>query len=114
MTKIKKQQAKVAELLELIKQNPTLRIMPMVETEVVASDDYGWWMAEWGKASVEEVYLDDERIYIRSLDEDILLDRVADHLSWIEKMEDEESFRKAEEEIKNYKWEKVIAVKITI
>lgn len=114
MSRIEKQQTNVEELLHLIKENPSLRIMPMVETEVVASDDFGWWMAEWGKASIEEAYLDDERVYIRSLDEDTLLERVADHLRWIENISDEESFQKAETEINNYKWEKVIAVKIKV
>lgn len=114
MAKVEKQKEKISELLELIKENPDLRIVPMVDTEVVASDDYGWWIAEWGKASVEEIYCDDERIYIRSNDEDTLIENLVWNDEFINGLSEEEAIKKAENEVKNYEWEKVVAVKIVI
>lgn len=111
---IEKQREKVMNLLTLIEQNPDLRIVPMVETEVVADDGWAWWIASWGSASVEEIYNDDERVYIRSEDEDELVERLADTIEFTEDLHDEEALKRAEDEVKNYDWEKVIAVKITI
>ena len=114
MVKVEKQKANVKELLGLIEQNPDLRIMPMVETEVCASDDFGWWMASWGSISIEEVYVDDERVYIRSLDEDDLIERLVWIDEFIDGLSEDEAIKKAENEVNNYKWERVIAVRITI
>jgi hypothetical protein len=114
MKTIEKQQTNITNLLELIKENPTLRIVPMVDTDVVASDDFSWWTAEWGNASVEEIYNDDERCYIRSEDEETLVERVADTLEFVDGISDEEAEIKGKQEVDKYNWEKVIAVKIVI
>lgn len=114
MNKIEKQKANVDKLLELIKKNPTLRIMPMVETDVVASDDFSWWMADWGKASIEEVYIADERVYIRSKDEDTLMEELIWVDEFIEGLSEEEAIKKAENVVNNYKWEKVISIEIRV
>lgn len=36
------QEENMIELLELIKENPTFQILPMVATECVPSDDFAW------------------------------------------------------------------------
>lgn len=48
---------KTENLLKLIKQNPTLPIVPMVSGEI-AADDCGYWLGEWGNAFVDEYLLD--------------------------------------------------------
>ena len=104
------QQKHITDLLELAKDNPTLRIIPMVNTDVVASDDWAWWVACWSKAEIEEIYQSDERCYVRSRDEDELVEDLLDDPD-----EDEElAWKKAEEVVKNYSWKKVITVRITI
>lgn len=42
------------KLLELIQENPSLPIVPMVDAEIVAGDDFGRWMGAWGCARVDE------------------------------------------------------------
>lgn len=49
-------------LLKLIKKNPTLPIVPMVDYEVVA-EDCGRWMGEFGHAYIGEYALFKERFY---------------------------------------------------
>ena len=47
---------KVSKLLQLIKENPGLPIVPMVEAEIV-EDGYTYYMGEWGYAEVDEYIL---------------------------------------------------------
>lgn len=62
------------DLLELIKQNPDLPVVPMVDSEVVAQD-YGYWLGRWGHCEVTEYYNGRERIHFRDDDEeDVLVD----------------------------------------
>ena len=64
------------ELITLIKENPDLPIIPMVDSEVVA-DDYGYWMGQWGRCEVTEYYLGREKVHFKSDDaEDVLNDMV--------------------------------------
>lgn len=112
--KIEQQKEKLRTLLELIEQNPDLRILPMVESQVVAEDGYSWWSAEWGNARIEEVYGTDERVYIRSDDEEELVEELTWNEAFIIGLSETEAIKKAEEIVANYKWEKVIAVAITI
>ncbi len=63
------QKEKVAELLGLIKKNPDLPIVPMVDSEVVGDDSYGRWMGSWGSSYVGEYIVGKEQIHYRD-DED--------------------------------------------
>lgn len=47
---------KIFELLELIKANPDLPIVPMVDGEI-PGDDSGYWLGAWGRARVDEYLL---------------------------------------------------------
>lgn len=114
MTKIEQQKEKLKVLLELIEQNPELRILPMVDSNVVSDDSYSWWIGEWGNARIEEVYGDDERAYIRSDDEEDLVEQLTWNEEFIAGLSEPEAIKKAESTVANYKWEKVIAVAITI
>lgn len=106
------QQENIQKLMKLAKENPDLRILPMVEVECVPSDDFGWWVAQFGKVSIDEVYVIDERIYIRSEDEEELVDSVAENKDWDKSLPDDEIYKKSEEVVANYDWEKVILVEI--
>lgn len=44
----------ITRLLALIKENPDLPIVPMVDAEIVAGDDFGRWMGSWGYSKVDE------------------------------------------------------------
>lgn len=109
-----KQQENVKELLKLIQENPDLPIVPMVDTEVCSSDDYGYWMGGWKEARIDEYWSDDERIYFRSQDEEDLIEKLIDNDCnyTCTGMSDEEIEKKAEETVKNYDWVKCITVYI--
>lgn len=106
MTEIKPQQENIKELLRLVQENPDLRIVPFVDTEVVGGDDYSSWVGSWGKASVDEILLDDGRLCIKSEDLERL---VNDLMCTSEKIL---SKAEAEEIVNNYIWGKVIVVRI--
>lgn len=48
MKKKQTQQERVSNLLQLIKENPELKIVPMVDNEVCCGDDFSYWMGRWG------------------------------------------------------------------
>lgn len=94
MKTVEKQKEMVSELLQLIKENPELRIVPMVDTEAVGGDEFGWWLSRWGKASVEAIYSHDERCYIRSEDEDSLIEDLCESME-VEGLTDDEIYKLA-------------------
>ncbi len=110
-----KQSENIANLLKLIAENPGVRILPMVETDVCGSDDYNYWAGHWGTARLDEVYVDDGRVYIRSKDESELVDK---EYSDMECLSDDESdffegYNVAMRRVNRLKWEKSIVVYIT-
>ena len=52
------------QFIDLVKQNPDLEVICMVDQEIVPCDDYARYMADIGKSSVDE-YLKDERISLK-------------------------------------------------
>lgn len=53
---------KTAKLLQLIKENPKLPVIPMVNYEV-CSEDSGYWTGSFGDVNVEEYAVYNERFY---------------------------------------------------
>lgn len=104
------QQENFKNLLKLIQENPDLKIVPMVDTEVVANDGFGWWVGFWGKAELGEIYTSDERIYIKDNDYEDLVDEYIDKS--FEDVTDKE-IEIAEKAIDKLNWIKVILVHIT-
>ena len=102
----------VEQLLTLIQANPGLRIVPMVQTDVVASDEHGWWISTFGVASIEEIFDSGEHIYIRSLDEETLIEQEMDASDVTLNLNEQELETAAILSVNEYSWEKVIAVKI--
>lgn len=113
-TGMDKQKEHVKELLKLIEENPNLRIVPMVDSEIVADDGFAWWVGSWGKAQVDEIYSSDERLYLRSEDEDTLVENLYDNMEVEGSLTDGEIYELAKKEVGGYKWEKVITVKIDL
>ena len=67
---------KTEQLLQLIKDNPDLPVVPMVDGEVVADDSYQYWLGHWGRAEVTEYYCGREKVHFKDYDdeEDVLMD----------------------------------------
>ncbi len=103
------QQQNIKHLLELVQQNPELKIIPLVDTDCVPGDDFSSWVAGWGKASIEEIYsnINLERICIKSDDYENLVDDLQCRSQVIL------SENEACEIVDSYGWEKVIVVRIT-
>ncbi|MGL6017020.1 MAG: hypothetical protein ACRCZU_13255 [Selenomonadaceae bacterium] len=57
--KLDKQKENVNSLLKLIAENPELRIVPMVDSEIVADDNHSRWSGSWGISSVDEMWISD-------------------------------------------------------
>lgn len=57
-----KQKQKNEAFLKLVRKNPTLPIVPMVDSEIVA-EDCGYWMGAFGSASVGEYACYDDRFF---------------------------------------------------
>lgn len=100
----------LAHLFDLIQQNPTLPIIPMVDHEIVADDTWGYWMGSWGHAAVEHCYHGEERIYF--YDEKDMEDLLVEVKGW-----DWLDTSSEEEDLKVYRelpWIKCIVVYIDL
>ena len=114
-TTLQKQKERLDTLFSLINKHPELRIVPMVATEIIADDGFSSWMAGWGKAEIEHIYVADERIYFKSEDEDEIGENIFFHLeennpSWSK----EYVLEQTELKEKEIPWEEVIVVHITL
>lgn len=95
-------------LIELIKENPKLPVLPMVAYEVCAGDDFAYWGGSWGKVKIDHYFVDDERIVYKSEDEpELVVEKVAEHDVFM-KMTDEE----VKEAWERLPWIKAIVVRI--
>lgn len=122
ITELESQKSKVEKLIQLIQQNPDLRILPMVDGELGGSD-FAYYAGSFGHAEVDEVYYSDERIYFRSFDVERLEEEAFNRLeSYVQMYNDDKQAasstyyarieEKARQEVNNLEWTKVIVVKI--
>lgn len=108
--------AYVDEFLKLVKENPDLTIVPMVDGEIVADDCYRWWMGSWGHSEITEYYLGREKVHFKDDDEeDVLNDMVGCQYGKTKDGRDiyELSDDDWNKEYKNIPWTKAIVVYIT-
>jgi len=69
----KKMNDKIKELVKLSEENPEMEIITMVNQEVVAGDDFAYWMGRIEKIEKGIYQHADERVY---LDKDEIKDRI--------------------------------------
>lgn len=106
------QQEHIQNLIKLSTENPTLKIIPMVNYEVIADDGYCYWTGSWEDACIDEVYVSDERIYFKSTDAEDLEQKYIDNNCDDDSIPEEIVFKNAEEYVKELPWERVIVVYI--
>ena len=100
---------RLAQLLDLMKQNPHLPIVPMVDADVVADDTWGYWMGSWSSARVDKYYKGEERVYFYDeYDMEDLLVEVKGW-DWYDDASDEDTL----EVYRSLPWIKCIVVYIT-
>jgi len=113
MKRNKTAKQKLKNLIKTAKENPELRIVPLVDSECIISNDYNIWVAKWGETEIEEIYEEDDRIYIKSKDCDELIQKQIEQNNNInDKYDWEKEYKKAEKIIEGYEWQKVIVVNI--
>ena len=100
-------------LLQLIKENPDVEILPMVATECVADDSYGYWMAKWGNARLDKYWCNNERMYSYEQDFGSLVDDWVDNnYENYEHLTDDELCELAKDTVNRYEWKPAIIVYI--
>lgn len=73
-------------LLSLMQAHPDLPVVPMVGTDVVADDSWGYWKGSWGTASINEYLTTENGIHFKGDDDpDGLVDLMIDPAK-VEKM----------------------------
>ncbi len=101
-----------ADLLQIIKENPDLPIVPIVDAEIV-DDDYGRYLGAWGGAYVDEYivgkYYDDRVIFKSDNDVFNALEHCMSHEKFEALPDDEEKCRPYYD---NLPWVKAIIVYI--
>lgn len=62
----------IGKLIELVKVNPDLRVIYMVDSDVVQDDFQGYWLGRNTSVNVDSILNDDlhEHIWVRSIDDD--------------------------------------------
>ena len=84
---VKEQKERVNELFDLIKSNPDLPIVPIVNGALVC-DEGGYWLGGWGSAHIDKYYIHDGECGIGDDMSDEEADRImkekVDNLPWIE------------------------------
>jgi hypothetical protein len=108
-----KQKENVNTLLQLIKENPDLEIIPMVATDCIFDDSWGYWMAEWSKAKVTKYWCSDERVYQYDEDFDSLVeDWIDENFEKYAGLSENELEILAETKVSAYEWTDAIIVYI--
>lgn len=101
------------ELFRLMRENPDLPVLPMVNTEVVGGDDYGRWLGSFGKARIREYLVDewygDGIVRYRDEDEEIVIEGIAE----VKYDGSDAAYEKAKEEASRL-WTKAIIVSIDL
>ena len=108
--------SKVENFLKLVQENPDLRIVPMVNEEIVADDSNTWWIGEWGHSEINEIYRGREYIHFKDDDqEDTLIDMVG--CPYATTKDGRDIYELSDEDwdalFNSIEWEKVIVVYIT-
>lgn len=106
----------ITDFIKIVTENPELKVVPMVDSEIVADDNHDSWMASIGKSRIDEYYHKDEYLYFKSLD----LDELKEDLSEIIWLDNEDiSDEELEVQVDNYieeeiGWVKAIIVSIDL
>lgn len=78
---------KLAQLLDLMKENPHL---PVVNYEVVSDDCWAYWMGSWGHAGLDQYIVHNGRMYFKDEDDPFdVLERIG-YPRRVDEMTDEE------------------------
>lgn len=103
------------KLLRLIQENPDLPVVPMVDNEIVAGDEYGRWLGSFGKAEIREYAIDEHYGdgVVRFKDEYGAEDTLIEGIAECKYDGTDEDYEKAKKEAATL-WRKAIVVNIDV
>lgn len=64
------------KLFRLMRENPELPVVAMVDSEIVADDGYNRWLGVWGCSYIGEYLIGEEHLFFREDDDPSEVDRV--------------------------------------
>lgn len=112
------EQTRYKDFLELVKENPTLPVVPRVDSEVVAEEGYSWWWASFNGAYLDEMVDYKDRRYSKEDDEEDLMETLIEEFMDDEGLTDDDygdyCDKVALERFNALPWRKVIAVRISL
>lgn len=65
-----KQKENLNHLFELIKENPDLPIVPMVDHDVLGEYENMYYIGKWSRSFIEDYIITDEKVIFKSMDDD--------------------------------------------
>ena len=99
------------ELFRLMKENPDLPVIPMVDGEI-CSDDYAYYLGVWGPVSVDEYLICKRYGYVAFKSDDDVFDVLEKYLTDEEFAKLPESENECRPYYDNLPWIKAIIIKI--
>lgn len=112
-------QGNIVKMLKLIKENPDLPIIPMVDAEIVG-DDSGYWLGSIGEVFVDKYVLHEDygAIFYDNDDPDItdIFEKFFDYAECgiDEEIPDSEAFPLMKQKIDTLDWQRAIIVYIKL
>lgn len=64
------------KLFQLMRENPELPVVAMVDSEIVADDGYNRWLGVWGCSYIGEYLVGEEQVHFREDDDPSEVDKV--------------------------------------
>lgn len=113
---IKKTHGNLSELFILIKNNPDLPVIPVVDSEIVADDAYSSWLGSWGKARIATFLSTEKWGMIEKEYDSALFERWFDYeeCGITKEMSDFEAEEIMAEKIDSLPWQTAILVSIDL
>ena len=85
----------IEKLIKLIQENPDLPVIPMVDYEIVADDDYQRWMGSIGDSKIGDFCIWNDKIYT---DKQNLVEDLIDEEYFFSEETDDEILKSAQKE----------------
>ena len=99
------------EFLNIVKNNPDLPVIPMVNWEI-CQDDTHYWLGSFDNCRVDSYSLTDEKVVFYSDFSELVDEYIEYHYN--DQLSDEENENIAKERVSNYDWVKAIIVNIEL
>ena len=101
------------ELFRLMRQNPDLPIVAMVDSEIVADDGYNRWLGAWGSCEIGEYLVGEGQVHFRDDEDDEEMERLVEEMLGTDNCE-AITPELIKDTYQNLRWTKAIIVNIDL